>query len=98
MAKELCSRRIQCIRILNSNPKDFINGLALNLGPNPSPKTFPAILGKFSFYAPGPSQWAQATCVRKWSHGPPGSLADGLILALEGFSNPRMPWPMAHGM
>ncbi|MBW0463345.1 hypothetical protein O181_003060 [Austropuccinia psidii MF-1] len=41
--------------------------MALNLSSNPSPKTFPAILGKVRFYGPGPSQWAQAIWVRKWS-------------------------------
>ncbi|MBW0519010.1 hypothetical protein O181_058725 [Austropuccinia psidii MF-1] len=59
--------------------------MAFNLGPNPSPKTFPSILGKVSFYGPGPSQWAQAIWVRKWSHGPPE------ILALGGCSNPHRP-------
>ncbi|MBW0575828.1 hypothetical protein O181_115543 [Austropuccinia psidii MF-1] len=73
MAKELYSRRIHCIRILHSNAEDFINepghkpAMALNLGPNPSPKTFPAMLRKVSFYGPGPSQWAQTIWVRKWS-------------------------------
>ncbi|MBW0510851.1 hypothetical protein O181_050566 [Austropuccinia psidii MF-1] len=71
--------------------------MALNLGPNPSPKTFPAILGKLSFNVPGPYQWAKAIWVRKWSHGPPG------ILALGASSSPHRlqsaydgPWTIGH--
>ncbi|MBW0562808.1 hypothetical protein O181_102523 [Austropuccinia psidii MF-1] len=59
--------------------------IALNLGPNPSLKTFPAMLGKVGFYGPGPSLWAQAIWVKKWSHGPPENLALG------GSSNPQRP-------
>ncbi|MBW0535380.1 hypothetical protein O181_075095 [Austropuccinia psidii MF-1] len=77
MAKEFCRRRIQCIRILHSNPEDVLieSGQKPDMGPNPSPKTFPAILRKVIFYGPRPSQWDQAICVRKWCHGPPGILA-----------------------
>ncbi|MBW0514177.1 hypothetical protein O181_053892 [Austropuccinia psidii MF-1] len=64
----------------------------LNWGPNQSPKTFPAILGKVRVHGPGSSQWAQAMRVKSWSYGPPGILPYGLFLALGGSSNPHRPW------
>ncbi|MBW0492897.1 hypothetical protein O181_032612 [Austropuccinia psidii MF-1] len=64
--KNFSGRRTQCIRMMHSKPEDFIN----EDGPNQSPKTFPAALGKVRFYIPGPSQWAQAMRVKIWSKDP----------------------------
>ncbi|MBW0475488.1 hypothetical protein O181_015203 [Austropuccinia psidii MF-1] len=88
MAKELCSRRIQCVRMKHSNPEDFINesGPEANYDPQFEPqsitKTSPAILGKVRFLwswtlSMGPGHLGEEMFHGHflWSHGPPEILA-----------------------
>ncbi|MBW0507963.1 hypothetical protein O181_047678 [Austropuccinia psidii MF-1] len=74
MAKDGAGRRIQGIRIMQSKPENFSNedGPESSYGPsnwapiNHSRPPLKDVEGHIS-YGPGPSQWAQAMWVSKWS-------------------------------